>query len=173
MCRRSASDPPAGEPAARRHTPPPESHPAGLFGAAAPPAAAARAALSLVGVPGVEPGTSSLSGTRSNQLSYTPRWPHAAPPEATPWSSATPRRPAGGAEGIRTPDPLVANQMLWPAELRPRLRRGRGPPPADPPNPEQCDAPASRIHRGLTVRLRTRSGHRRLTSPLRTAPEGG
>ena len=25
-----------------------------------------------VGVPGVEPGTSSLSGTRSNQLSYTP-----------------------------------------------------------------------------------------------------
>ena len=29
----------------------------------------------LVGVPGIEPGTSSLSGTRSNQLSYTPaRW---------------------------------------------------------------------------------------------------
>ena len=27
----------------------------------------------LVGVPGVEPGTSSLSGTRSNQLSYTPK----------------------------------------------------------------------------------------------------
>ena len=27
----------------------------------------------LVGVPGIEPGTSSLSGTRSNQLSYTPR----------------------------------------------------------------------------------------------------
>ena len=26
----------------------------------------------LVGVPGIEPGTSSLSGTRSNQLSYTP-----------------------------------------------------------------------------------------------------
>ena len=26
----------------------------------------------LVGVPGVEPGTSSLSGTRYNQLSYTP-----------------------------------------------------------------------------------------------------
>jgi hypothetical protein len=26
----------------------------------------------VVGVPGVEPGTSSLSGTRSNQLSYTP-----------------------------------------------------------------------------------------------------
>ena len=26
----------------------------------------------MVGVPGFEPGTSSLSGTRSNQLSYTP-----------------------------------------------------------------------------------------------------
>ena len=26
----------------------------------------------LVGAPGLEPGTSSLSGTRSNQLSYTP-----------------------------------------------------------------------------------------------------
>jgi hypothetical protein len=31
-----------------------------------------RSGRSLVGVPGVEPGTSSLSGTRSNQLSYTP-----------------------------------------------------------------------------------------------------
>ena len=28
--------------------------------------------LLMVGVPGLEPGTSSLSGTRSNQLSYTP-----------------------------------------------------------------------------------------------------
>ena len=33
---------------------------------------APRAPTRLVGVPGVEPGTSSLSGTRSNQLSYTP-----------------------------------------------------------------------------------------------------
>jgi hypothetical protein len=33
----------------------------------------------LVGVPGIEPGTSSLSGTRSNQLSYTP-----APPQQPP-----------------------------------------------------------------------------------------
>ena len=30
----------------------------------------------LVGVPGLEPGTSSLSGTRSNQLSYTPSLYH-------------------------------------------------------------------------------------------------
>ena len=40
------------------------------------------AAQKMVGVPGFEPGTSSLSGTRSNQLSYTPdvpkRW-HAKP----------------------------------------------------------------------------------------------
>jgi hypothetical protein len=28
----------------------------------------------LVGVPGIEPGTSSLSGMRSNRLSYTPDW---------------------------------------------------------------------------------------------------
>ena len=31
-----------------------------------------RSAEEVVGVPGIEPGTSSLSGTRSNQLSYTP-----------------------------------------------------------------------------------------------------
>ena len=65
----------------------------------------------LVGVPGVEPGTSSLSGTRSNQLSYTPilggGWPLYWPP--TCYLSLS--RP-GGAERIRTPDPLVANQML-------------------------------------------------------------
>ena len=46
----------------------------------------------LVGVPGLEPGTSSLSGTRSNQLSYTPE--------------------SGGAEGTRTPDILLAKQVL-------------------------------------------------------------
>ena len=32
----------------------------------------------VVGVPGLEPGTSSLSGTRSNQLSYTPDFAEAA-----------------------------------------------------------------------------------------------
>ena len=36
------------------------------------PCSASRKAGGLVGVPGIEPGTSSLSGTRSNQLSYTP-----------------------------------------------------------------------------------------------------
>ena len=40
----------------------------------------------MVGVPGVEPGTSSLSGTRSNQLSYTP---FCAPPRGA--SKSKPR----------------------------------------------------------------------------------
>ena len=51
----------------------------------------------LVGVSGFEPETSSLSGTRSNQLSYTPLF-----------STRT-----GGAEGIRTPDVLLAKQVLY------------------------------------------------------------
>ncbi len=72
----------------------------------------------MVGVPGLEPGASSLSGTRSNQLSYTPD--------------------SGGAEGIRTPDILLAKQALWPAELRPP-KRGR------PPKTGQCDAGPRRL----------------------------
>ena len=51
----------------------------------------------MVGVSGVEPETSSLSGTRSNQLSYTPDSKAENP---------------GGAEGVRTPDPLLAKQVL-------------------------------------------------------------
>ena len=49
---------------------------------------------SLVGVPGLEPGTSSLSGTRSNQLSYTPE-------------------NVVEAEGTRTADILLAKQVLY------------------------------------------------------------
>ena len=48
----------------------------------------------LVGVPGVEPGTSSLSGTRSNQLSYTPGC-------------------VGGGNGIRTRDIQLAKLALY------------------------------------------------------------
>ena len=47
----------------------------------------------MVGVPGLEPGTSSLSGTRSNQLSYTPK--------------------NGGATGIRTLDIQLAKLALY------------------------------------------------------------
>ena len=46
----------------------------------------------VVGLSGLEPPTSRLSGVRSNQLSYKPI--------------------NGGDEGIRTPDPLLAGQVL-------------------------------------------------------------
>ncbi len=49
----------------------------------------------LVGVPGIEPGTSSLSGTRSNQLSYTPV-----------------RKKAGGGSRTRTGDTRLAKPAL-------------------------------------------------------------
>ena len=50
----------------------------------------------LVGLPGLEPGTSSLSVTRSNQLSYNPSFLSIH----------------GGACRIRTDDPLLAKQVL-------------------------------------------------------------
>ena len=59
----------------------------------------------LVGVPGVEPGTSSLSGTRSNQLSYTPGC-------------------VGGGSGIRTRDFQLAKLALCQLSYAP-LRRHR------------------------------------------------
>ena len=46
----------------------------------------------LVGLRGLEPPTSRLSGVRSNHLSYEPS--------------------SGGDEGNRTPDPLLAGQVL-------------------------------------------------------------
>ena len=47
----------------------------------------------MVGLSGLEPPTSRLSGVRSNRLSYKPI-------------------KFGGDEGIRTPDPLLAGQVL-------------------------------------------------------------
>ncbi len=55
-------------------------------------------AIRLVGVAGFEPATSSLSGMRSNQLSYTP--------------AAVANREDGGADRSRTDDLLNANQAL-------------------------------------------------------------
>ena len=61
---------------------------------------------SMVGLRGLEPPTSRLSGVRSNHLSYKPIW-----------FSASGRRfrlptPFGGDEEDRTPDPLLARQVL-------------------------------------------------------------
>ena len=55
----------------------------------------------MVGVPGFEPGTSSLSGTRSNQLSYTP--------------SAY-----GGGNRVRTGDPELAKLVLYQLSYAPK-----------------------------------------------------
>ena len=55
---------------------------------------------SMVGVPGIEPGTSSLSGTRSNQLSYTPK--------------KTARAISfGGGNRVRTGGPELAKLVLY------------------------------------------------------------
>ena len=53
----------------------------------------------MVGVPGIEPGTSSLSGTRSNQLSYTPK---------------------SGGNRVRTGDPELAKLVLYQLSYAPR-----------------------------------------------------
>jgi hypothetical protein len=57
-----------------------------------------RDAFSLVGLCGLEPQTSSLSVTRSNQLSYSP--------------GLLMIEVYGGDTGTRTPDPLLAKQVL-------------------------------------------------------------
>ena len=55
----------------------------------------------LVGLTGIEPVTSSLSGTRSNQLSYKPNL-------------------IGGGSRIRTGDMLLAKQPLYQLSYTPR-----------------------------------------------------
>ena len=55
----------------------------------------------VVGLSGLEPPTSRLSGVRSNQLSYKPIW-----------VMTLQVSDLGGDEGIRTPDPLLAGQVL-------------------------------------------------------------
>ena len=66
----------------------------------------------LVGLTGIEPVTSSLSGTRSNQLSYKPNL-------------------IGGGSRIRTGDMLLAKQPLYQLSYTPfvgsaQLRKGGG-----------------------------------------------
>ena len=59
--------------------------------------------LFLVGLSGLEPPTSRLSGVRSSLLSYKP---------ILAWCIAVPLTPFGGDEENRTPDPLLARQVL-------------------------------------------------------------
>ena len=70
----------------------------------------------MVGLRGLEPPTSRLSGVRSNHLSYKPIW-----------FSANGRRfrlptPFGGDEENRTPDPLLARQVLSQLSYTPILQ---------------------------------------------------
>ena len=57
----------------------------------------------LVGLSGLEPLTSRLSGVRSNQLSYRPK--------------------VGGDEENRTPDPLLARQVLSQLSYAPNFKK--------------------------------------------------
>ena len=109
----------------------------GAAGARTPNLRRARAALSQlsydprfgpVGAPGLEPGTSALSGPRSNQLSYAPRMD--ALPAVPRLPVACPaRRPK--MEDTRSPSP---QPLTWPGKVR-GIRR------------------ALRAH-GVTIRLR-------------------
>ena len=74
----------------------------------------------MVGVPGFEPGTSSLSGTRSNQLSYTPGIRNPAVSGLVATARLRPTGFAGhfftsrksGGKGVRTPDFQLAKLAL-------------------------------------------------------------
>ena len=60
-----------------------------------------KGAVTLVGLDGLEPSTSRLSGVRSNHLSYRPLF-----------SVVISSRHLGGDDGNRTHDPLLAGQVL-------------------------------------------------------------
>ena len=65
----------------------------------------------LVGLDGLEPSTSRLSGARSSHLSYKPFHSQALIlPSCFPYW--VPALPGGGDDGVRTHDPLLAGQVL-------------------------------------------------------------
>ena len=88
----------------------------------------------MVGVPGLEPGTSSLSGTRSNQLSYTPKLEFGFCPSSfhssgsfvvidSKWftmRSFLLKATNGGATGTRTLDIQLAKLALYQLSYSPR-----------------------------------------------------
>ena len=65
-------------------------------------------ATTLVGLSGLEPPTSRLSGARSNQLSYKPICLCGASHSSYSLVTCV----TGGDDGIRTHDPLLAGQVL-------------------------------------------------------------
>ena len=72
--------------------------------------------ITLVGVPGIEPGTSSLSGMRSNQLSYTPDTALDSP--ARPPHPLQPQD--GGGNRNRTGDLMLAKHALYQLSYAPK-----------------------------------------------------
>ena len=66
----------------------------------------------MVGPSGLEPPTSCLSGTRSNLLSYEPLWLVSDFLFSLELLFGCPAFRAGGDDGIRTHDPLLAGQVL-------------------------------------------------------------
>ena len=84
----------------------------------------------MVGLSGLEPPTSRLSGVRSNRLSYKPiswfeRW-FPTRPLVFPASAIAVRR-TGGDERVRTDDPLLAKQVLSQLSYTPIFTCGRIP----------------------------------------------
>ena len=82
----------------------------------------------MVGLSGLEPPTSRLSGVRSNRLSYKPiswfeRW-FPTRPLVFPASAIAVRR-TGGDERVRTDDPLLAKQVLSQLSYTPIFTWGR------------------------------------------------
>jgi hypothetical protein len=77
----------------------------------------------MVGLGRVELPTSPLSGVRSNQLSYRPPARHSrfGNPHFPRADSPIPSLEPGGAGEVRTPDPLVANQVLSQLSYSPHL----------------------------------------------------
>ena len=66
----------------------------------------------VVGLDGLEPSTSRLSGARSNHLSYKPLLCVDSSHLSARVAFRRGLRPLGGDDGIRTHDPLLAGQVL-------------------------------------------------------------